>query len=90
MSYAASPIKAIARYNGTVTATSGSSAANVTITAVDLSKTMFSPSNATGGEATNIGTMQLTSTTNVELKYMGTGSGYNQTIVYDFQVLEFF
>jgi hypothetical protein len=51
---------------------------------------MFLPSNATGSDSTFIGTMRLTSTTNVEVRYMGTGSGYNQTIVYDFQVLEFF
>ena len=93
MSYALSIIKSIQNVSGSVTASSASTAANVTITSVDANKSVVLNGNRSGypGQvAALVGTTRLTSGTNVEINRMGTGSGYSQTVNYAFQVVEFF
>ena len=93
MSYALSIIKSIQNVSGSVTASSASTAANVTITSVDANKSVVLNGNRSGypGQvAALVGTTRLTSGTNVEINRMGTGSGYSQTVNYAFQVVEFY
>lgn len=93
MAYALSIIKSVQNVSGSVTATGSSTAANVTITSVDTTKAVVLNGNRsgyTGQVAAIVGTTRLTSATNVEINYMGTGSGYSQTVNYAFQVVEFF
>lgn len=93
MSYALSIIKSIQNVSGSVTASSASTAANVTITSVDANKSVVLNGNRSGypGQvAALVGTTRLTSGTNVEINRMGTGSGYSQTVYYAFQVVEFY
>jgi len=93
MSYALSIIKSIQNVSGSVTASSASTAANVTITSVDANKSVVLNGNRSGypGQvAALVGTTRLTSGTNVEINRMGTGSGYPQTVNYAFQVVEFY
>jgi len=93
MSYALSIIKSIQNVSGSVTASSASTAANVTITSVDANKSVVLNGNRSGypGQvAALVGTTRLTSGTNVEINRMGTSSGYSQTVYYAFQVVEFY